>query len=53
MRPLDAQLQRLVERHPGTTWEDRGAHGLLVTIPNFPLPDGWDKPWTQVKFLAQ
>jgi hypothetical protein len=52
MGPLDAQLQRLAERHPGTTWEDRGAHGLLVTIPNLPLPNGWNKPSTQVKFLA-
>lgn len=52
MGPLDAQLQRLAERHPGTTWVDRGAHGLLVTIPSFALPPGWSKQATQVKFLV-
>jgi hypothetical protein len=52
MGPLDAQLQRLAERHPGATWEDRGAHGLLVTIPHFALPAGWNKHVTQVKFLV-
>lgn len=52
MGPLDAQLRRLAERHPGTTWVDRGANGLLVTIPNFALPAGWNKSATQIRFLV-
>ncbi len=52
MAPLDSQLQRLAERHPGTTWVDCGNHGLLVSMPSFALPPGWNKQFTQVKFLV-
>lgn len=52
MDPLEAQLQRLAERNPGTTWVDRGANGQLVTFPSFALPDGWNKRSTQLKFLV-
>ena len=52
MAPLEGQLQRLVERHPGTSWVDCGVHGLLVNMPNFALPQGWNKHATQLKFLV-
>ena len=46
------QLQRLRERYPEASWEDRTPHGLLMTIPSFALPPGWNKPSTQVKFFS-
>jgi hypothetical protein len=52
MGPFENQLQRLRERHPEASWEERAPHGLLVTIPRFELPPGWNKSSTQVKFFA-
>lgn len=52
MGPIETQLQRLKERHPDATWEDKGHLGLFVTIPNFNLPPGWSKSATQVKYLV-
>lgn len=52
MGPLELQLQRVRERYPDASWEDRGPHGWLVTIPSFELPPGWSRPRTQVKFFA-
>ena len=52
MGPLENQLQRFKARHANATWEDKGQLGLFVTIPNFSLPQGWNKSVAQVKFLV-
>jgi len=52
MGPVDAHLERLKQRLPAAGWTDTQGQGLLVTLPQFPLPPGWNRAATDVYFLA-
>jgi hypothetical protein len=52
MTPTEQQLQELAEHYPGAT-SAKGADGsYLITVPNVPLPQGWNAQTTTVRFVA-
>ena len=52
MTPLEQQFEILRGQCAGATLNQLpdGAH--LITIPAYPLPDGWSKQVTEIKFIA-
>jgi hypothetical protein len=46
------QFERLRERYPGASLEAPPSGAALVTVPNYPLPEGWSAPTTVVRFLV-
>lgn len=52
MGPVDVHVERLKSRHPDAVLRDMPGVGMLISIPNLPLPQGWTKPSTSVHFLA-
>ena len=52
MGPIDLQLDQLRTRCGQVLTQDLQATGLLVRIPEVALPAGWNKPATQVLFIA-
>lgn len=52
MGPVDNQLQRLKERIADAHWTVVHGSGMLVVLPSFQLPGGWNKAATEVQFLA-
>jgi len=49
---VDLQLRELRERYPGTEAQALPSGGLLVTVPGVPLPVGWTKRMTAIRFVV-
>lgn len=52
MSPLEQQFDILKEYFPNARNEKLPDNSLLVTIPDFPLPQGWSKPSATINFIA-
>lgn len=52
MSITEHQLQQLRERFDGVEAATLGSGTVLVTVPNVPLPEGWNKAATAVRFLV-
>lgn len=52
MDPVQSQLGKLCEIFPDATLEKKPDGAYIVVVPNVALPDGWNKPITNVFFVA-
>jgi hypothetical protein len=52
MSVLDLQLQQLRERYPQVDLKRLSSGTHLVTIQDVPLPSGWSKPASSIRFLV-
>ncbi len=52
MGPLEVHVQRLLERVAGANVQAVANTGVLVSIPDLSLPEGWNKQSTTVHFFA-
>lgn len=50
--PLSRQLEDIQRRFPGATSERQSDGSVLMTLPNFPLPPGWSRMTTTVRFVV-
>ena len=48
----EQQFGRLRGNYPGSTLERQPDGSALITIPDFPLPPGWNKERTSIVFLV-
>jgi hypothetical protein len=53
MGPVDVHFERLKSRWPDASLRSSAGGGHIVTVPNFQLPQGWNKSSTAVHFWAQ
>jgi hypothetical protein len=49
---IDVQLEDLRREHPEATAEPRSDGTTLITVPHFPLPNGWNQAHALVQFVA-
>lgn len=49
---LDEQLATLREMFPQASMENAEGGAVLITVPDVPLPPGWNQTATTVRFLA-
>jgi hypothetical protein len=49
---MEAQLLALQERFPGSSATSLPSGAMLIRIPNFKVPGGWNKDVVEVRFLA-
>lgn len=52
MSPLDQQFEAVRMEFPAASIEARSGGSALITVPDFPVPTGWSKDRTMVRFLA-
>ena len=52
MMVLDVQLTQLRDRFGAVVSQSLPSGAVLVTVPSTPLPEGWTKPATSIRFLA-
>lgn len=52
MTPLQEQFEILRAEHPGADLNPVPGGASIISIPALPLPEGWSKPVTEVKFVA-
>ncbi|WP_176478459.1 E2/UBC family protein [Mesorhizobium sp. WSM3876] len=52
MTPLDIQVQQLRERFGAADALPLAGGAILVTVPEVPLPVGWSKAASAIRFLA-
>lgn len=50
--PVEAQLEAVRASFPGASAARRGDGTVLVTVPDVPLPPGWNAASTAIFFLA-
>jgi len=44
---IDKEIELLCQRHPQLEYKEEG---LWIRIPSYPLPEGWNRPTTDVAF---
>lgn len=49
---IDEQVEEIRRRHPDAQVDHAPDGGILITIPNFRLPTGWNQPQVQVRFAV-
>jgi len=52
MTPLQKQFETLKREYPTATCEALPSGAAVITIRDFPLPDGWSRPTIRVTFVA-
>jgi hypothetical protein len=52
MGPLQIHVQRLLARRPDAQVLEINGNGTMVSLPRLALPTGWNKPATEIHFLA-
>ncbi len=52
MSILEGQLQQLRDRYGTVETKPLGSGNVLVTVPEVPLPEGWNKAETAIRFLV-
>ncbi len=52
MGPLQIHIERLLRRRPDAEVREIGGNGTMVSLPSFPLPQGWNKASTAIHFFA-
>jgi hypothetical protein len=50
--PVEEQLEVLKFEQPLATLQRLPSGAYLVVVPDFPLPPGWSKPSTSIRFIA-
>jgi hypothetical protein len=50
--PIDIHIERLLSRWPEAKVSSVDGAGTSISLPNYPLPAGWNKPSTSIHFLA-
>ena len=52
MTPVEEQFEALRGEYPGAELEPHPDGSLTVTVPDVPLPEGWEPRTTTVRFLV-
>jgi hypothetical protein len=52
MTPLQQQFEKLKSEYPTATCEALPSGAAVITIRDFPLPEGWSRPSTIMTFVA-
>jgi hypothetical protein len=52
MTPIQRQIEMLREKHPGSIAQPLQSGAHLITVPDVPLPEGWNRRHVTVYFLA-
>jgi hypothetical protein len=52
MTPTEEQGEELKQKFPGATCVRAPDGSYLITVPNVPLPEGWNPRMTTVRFIA-
>jgi hypothetical protein len=52
MTILEQQFQDLAEKFSGARCDLIAGGSFAITVPNFPLPNGWTSKFTTVRFIA-
>lgn len=52
MGPAEAQLEAIRSIFPAASAEPRADGAVLITVPDVPLPPGWNRPTTTIYFMA-
>lgn len=52
MNPLQSQVEDLARHYSGLTSQQLPSGAVLIRLPEMPIPSGWSKSKTTIRFLA-
>lgn len=52
MTPLQSQFESIKSKYPNATMDPLPSGAAVITLPNEKLPEGWNKQFSTIKFIA-